>query len=181
MTTPLVRERSADTTEETELELKLADAEEYRPIARRAAYLAQDRPDLQRATRELAKGLQRPTTQHQTQLKRLARYLRHAPRVVQRFQNQRSFTKITGRSDTDHAGCIRARESTSGGAIQVGNHDVLTYCRCQAVIALASGEAEYHGLASMSSELLGMKSMCLAFGILVGIEAFLDATTGIAI
>ena len=62
-----------------------------------------------------------------------------------------------------------------------GKNTLLTYCRGQAVIALASGEAEYYGLVSMASELLGMSSTCLDFGMKVSIEAHLDATTGIAI
>ena len=49
----------------------------------RAAYLAQDRPDLQVATRSLAQGLQRPTTSHMLMLKRVARYLRYRPRMSQ--------------------------------------------------------------------------------------------------
>ena len=65
--------------------------------------------------------------------------------------------------------------------MQVGKNTILTYCRGQAVIALASGEAEYYGLVSMASELLGAQAMCKDFGMLVGIEAYLDATTGIAI
>ena len=62
-----------------------------------------------------------------------------------------------------------------------GKNTLLTYCRGQAVIALASGEAEYYGLVSIASELLGMASTCLDYGMKVGIEAHLDATTGIAI
>ena len=147
----------------------------------RAAYLGQDRGDIQRSNRELAKGLQRPTVRHQTQLKRLARYLKKKPRIAQRFKNQRSFKTLVGWSDTDHAGCIRTRKSTTGGAIQAGTNTLLTYCRGQAVIALASGEAEYYGLVSIAAELLGLQSMCLDFGMLVGIESLLDATAGIAI
>ena len=49
------------------------------------------------------------------------------------------------------------------------------------MIALASGEAEYYGLVSIASELLGLKSMCLDFGMKVGIEPLLDVTAGIAI
>ena len=108
----------------------------------RIGYLSQDRPDLQRVTRELAKGLQKPTVRHLMMLKRAARYLKGNPRLAQRFQYQTSFGKLIGWSDTDHAGCVRTRKSTTGGAIMAGKNTLLTYCRGQAVIALASGEAE---------------------------------------
>ena len=45
----------------------------YRSISMRIGYVSLDRPDLQRATQELAKGLQRPTVHHWTLLKRVAR------------------------------------------------------------------------------------------------------------
>ena len=181
VTTPLVKEKIEEVEDDNEIELDSGPAEDYRSVAMRGAYLSQDRPDLQRAGRELAKGLQRPTTRHQTQLKRLARYLRNSPRIAQRFKYQKNFSKLTGWSDTDHAGCIRTRKSTTGGTIQAGHNTLLKYCRGQSVIALGSGEAEYYGLVSIASKLLGMRSVCLDFGMLVGIEAFLDATTGIAI
>ena len=181
VTTPLVKEKASDVNDDNDAELDRANAEEYRSIAMRIGYLSQDRPDLQRVTRELAKGLQRPTLRHQVMLKRAARYLKGKPRLAQRFQYQNSFGKLVGWSDTDHAGCVRTRKSTTGGAIMAGKNTLLTYCRGQAVIALASGEAEYYGLVSMASELLGMSSACLDFGMKVGIEVNLDATTGIAI
>ena len=59
------------------------EATQYKSVALRAAYLAQDRPDLQVATRSLAQGLQRPTTSHMLMLKRVARYLRYRPRTAQ--------------------------------------------------------------------------------------------------
>ena len=65
--------------------------------------------------------------------------------------------------------------------MQAGKNTLLTYCRGQAVIALHSGEAEYYGLVSISSELLGQKALCQDWGLVVAIEALLDATTGIAI
>ena len=60
----------------------------YRSTAMRAAYLAQDRPDLQTATRSLAQGLQNPTSRRWNMLKRLARYVRYRPRVAQLFPHQ---------------------------------------------------------------------------------------------
>ena len=57
----------------------------HRSVAMRAAYLSMDRPDLQYACRELAKSMAQPTQRHMTALKRLARYLRLKPRLVQHF------------------------------------------------------------------------------------------------
>eukprot|EP00974_Lingulodinium_polyedra_P022563 2176989-Lingulodinium_polyedra.AAC.1 len=60
----------------------------------RMNYLAQDRTDLQRTVREIAKGMQAPTERHWPLLKRAARYLLHAPRCVIRFRYQHAITRL---------------------------------------------------------------------------------------
>ena len=54
-------------------------------------------------------------------LKRLGRYLKKHPRMVfsMPFQHAKG---IEVYSDTDWAGCIRTRKSTTGGCLMVGGH-----------------------------------------------------------
>ena len=61
--TPGVKEKPAEADEE---DIPLPDEQRtwYRSLSQRAAYVAQDRPDLGVATRELAKGMQKPTERH---------------------------------------------------------------------------------------------------------------------
>ena len=82
--TPIAKPTADDMEKDKEF-LSAEEASVYRSVAMRAAYLAQDRPDLQVATRSLAQGLQQPTVRHQLMLKRLARYLRYRPRMAQFF------------------------------------------------------------------------------------------------
>jgi hypothetical protein len=180
VTTPVVKEKIEERDVESP-ELSVERASEYRSISMRTAYLAQDRPDLQRTTRELAKGLARPTERHWEMLKRVGRYLLHAPRVIQEFKYQKEFRRAEGWADTDHAGCIRTRKSTSGGAVQLGKITTRTYSKGQAVIALSSGEAEYYGLVSCISNVLGEVAIAKDFGILLKGHVWMDATAGIAI
>ena len=65
-----------------EKELQKEDASQFRALAARANYLAQDRPDIQFAVKEVARRMARPTTADWSLLKRLARYLVVAPRSV---------------------------------------------------------------------------------------------------
>ena len=113
-------------TDKEKVPLSAEDATMYRSIAVRAAYLAQDRPDLQTATRSLAQGLQSPTSRHWNMLKRLARYVRYRPRVAQLFPNQSACNPFNMWSDADHAGCIRTRKSVSGGVL-IANKCCLTH------------------------------------------------------
>ena len=46
----------------------------------------------------------------------------------------------------------------------LGNSTVCTYCKGQAVSALSSGEAEYYGLVSAASQMLGLQSILLGMG-----------------
>ena len=82
VTTPLAK-RAVESLKDATKFLSEEEATQYRSAAMRAAYLAQDRPDLQLATRSLAQGLQKPTTSHMLMLKRVARYLRYRPRMAQ--------------------------------------------------------------------------------------------------
>ena len=147
----------------------------------RAAYLAQDRPDISFATRELAKGMANPSNHHLQKLKRVARYLKHRPRLVQEFPYQKDIQWIEGWCDSDHAGCIRTRKSTSGGAVMIGKCSARHYAKGQGVIALSSGEAEYYGLVSVVAALLGSSSLAADWGIRLKPLAFMDATAGISI
>ena len=97
-------------------------------------------------------------------LKRLARFLGVRPRLVWLFKWQKRVTRIESWSDTDHAGCIRTRKSLSGCALMLGGSTVSTYCKGQAVIALSSGEAEYYGLVSATSQMLGLQSILFDWG-----------------
>ena len=101
--------------------------------------------------------------------------------MVQKFPYQTSVPCVTVWADTDHAGCVRTRKSTSGGVILLGRSTIHTYSKGQAVIALSSGEAEYYGLVSGVSQAMGMVSMALDWGIRLRAHVWMDATAGIAI
>ena len=51
-------------------------ATEYRAISARANYLAQDRPDIQFAVKEICRAMSSPTEWDKRKIKRLVRYLR---------------------------------------------------------------------------------------------------------
>ena len=87
-----------------------AEASRYRSLVMRAAFLAQDRPDLSETVKCLARKMQAPTEADFSDLKRLQRYLRGAMRVVQK--SQRFSDVLTVHADSDFAGCLLTRKST---------------------------------------------------------------------
>ena len=177
VTTPLVK----STGDEDETLLDKEEASLYRSIAMRIGYLSSDRPDMLRTVRELAKGLKEPTQYHWGLLKRAGRYLKGMPRLVQLIPHQEFFASVQGWSDTDHAGCVRTRKSTTGTVVQLGKAVIKATAKGQAVIALSSGEAEYYGLISTASACLGEQAMLSDWGIQCPVFINMDATTGISI
>ena len=63
----------------------------------------------------------------------------------------------------------------------MGKCSIHTYSKGQAVIALSSGEAEYYGLVSGISQVLGAVSLAKDWGMNLKGHVWMDATAGIAI
>ena len=86
--------------------------------------------------------MSKPTDLAMGALKRLARYLRARPRMVFSYDRQEADT-FEVYTDTDWAGCVLTRKSTSGGCIMIGQHLIKAWPSTQTSLALSSGEAEY--------------------------------------
>ena len=110
--------------------------------------------------------MSKPTNLAMAALKRLCRYLRAKPRLLFRYPLQEA-THIEAYSDTDHAGCVRTRKSTSGGCIMIGAHVIKCWSSTQASIALSSGEAEFYGVVRAVGIALGQKSLMVDLGVLL--------------
>ena len=67
--------------------------------------------------------------------------------------------------DTDFAGCLKTRKSTSGGIVMLNGHTVKSWSVTQDVIALSSGEAEFYAMVKAASQSLGMRAMMQDLGI----------------
>ena len=128
-----------------------AEATQYRALAARLNYLALDRQDIQFATKEVAKYMATPSQGSWILLKRLARYLVGAPRLVQHVAWQGKGQDICTYTDSDWAGDKVSRKSTSGGVVALGHHCLKSWSKTQNVIALSSGEAELYATNTAAS------------------------------
>ncbi len=174
MVTPGAKEKLDPDSEKT---LEGATNTLYRSLTMRLSYLAQDRPDIQFSCKELAKGMSAPTEGDWQKLKRLGRYFIGKPRVVLNFDYQHPVSFLDSRVDTDHAGCVKTRKSTNGGALTYGKHCIKSWSTTQAVIALSSGEAEYYGVVKGGSVLLGAISMAKDLGVELKGRVYTDSST----
>ena len=153
----------------------------FRALAARANFLAQDRPDIAFASKELCREFSVPNRNSFVRLKRLVRYLVGSQRLVYEFRYQPLPMHVDVYTDTDFAGCKETRRSTSGGIIMVGGHAVRHWSRTQPTIALSSGEAELSGIGSGIAEALGFQSLARDLGWDYQIRVHSDASAAIGI
>ncbi len=149
--------------------------------AARANFLASDRPDIAFAVKELCRGMSAPTARDPEALKRLARYLLGKPRVVFHYAWQRAPESLDVYTDSDWAGCVKTRKSTTGGALLRGRHVLKTWSGTQATIALSSAEAELIAAGKGAAEGLAVRSLVRDFGRNCALRVHVDSSAAISI
>ena len=80
---------------------------------------------------------------------------------------QKTPKHLTVECDSDVAGCMRTRKSTSGYVSFLGRHCVAARSKTQSVIATSSGEAELYALGSAISNGLGICAVLADLGVRV--------------
>ena len=161
--------------------LPMQEASVFRALAARANYLAQDRPDVQYAVKEIARRMASPTGRDWALLKRLARYLLGAPRGILHFYWQDVPTQFDVFVDSDWAGCKATGRSTSGGAARFGWHTIKSWSTTQTVVALSSGEAELYSLTKGAAQTLGLMSLARDLGVTASGRLHTDANAALGI
>jgi len=161
-------------------ELPEPTARLFRSFAARANYLALDRPDISQATKELCRRMSAPRAGDLHALSRVARYLAGAGRVVYEYPWQRC-PVLRAYTDSDFAGCVATRRSTSGGAVLLGGHLLKHWASTQKKITLSSGEAELGAVVRGFSEVLGIQSVARDLGAELSPEVHADSSAAIGI
>ena len=106
-----------------------------------------------------------PKQGEEIKLKRILRFLLKRQTTTYRYEWQDHAGELTGKTDSDWAGCKRTRRSTSEEVIIMhGSHLLPHYSRTQDGVALSSAEAEPNATLKMGGEMLGMSQFCSEFG-----------------
>jgi len=169
---------------EEEMDVSKLNADEatvFRRLAARANFLAQDRADLQFASKEACRGMADPCRGDVKKLKRLVRYLIDHPRLVIHYKWQRRPWTSRTYTDSDWAGCRRTAKSTSGGVIVIGSHYIRSWSSTQKTIALSSGEAELTAMVKASCEAIGMAQLARDWGIEMDSDIYVDSSAAIGV
>ena len=88
---------------------------------------------------------------------------------------------MTAHSDTNWAGCVHTRESTSAGGIVYGEHLVRSWSKTQSGIALSSAEAELAGVVRTTAEMIGFAGMMKDLGSVLPGKSYIYADASAAL
>jgi hypothetical protein len=167
----------------TENEL-LAPDNNYRSITGSLIYLAiSTRPDITHGVNMLSRHMSKPGITHLNAAKRVLRYLQGTKSYGLHYQN--NFTQrevnLTGYCDSDWAGDVEDRKSTTGYCVFINNNIVSWNTKKQQTIALSTAEAELMALVEVIKEVKWMKELLieLHFDVVSPIEIFVDNQSAI--
>ena len=176
--TPGAKETVSEPAEDVPLDTAAVSA--FRSEAARGNYLGLDRPDIAFAAKELCRRMSAPDRAGLRSLQRFVRYLKGSPRLVYSFPWQDE-CELDVFVDTDFAGCLATRRSTSGGVALRGTHLIKHWSCTQRAVTLSSAEAELYGLVKGTTEALGIQAWGRDLGIDMAVRMHADSEAAIGI
>nr|GEU40853.1 retrovirus-related Pol polyprotein from transposon TNT 1-94 [Tanacetum cinerariifolium] len=122
----------------------------YRSMVRALMYLTASRPDIVHATCYCACYQAKPTEKHLTAVKWIFWYLKDTINMGLWYLKDTGF-KLTAFLDSNHAGCLDSRKSTSGGIQFLGGDKLVSWSsKKQDCTSMSLAEAEYVSLSACS-------------------------------
>nr|GEZ82443.1 uncharacterized mitochondrial protein AtMg00810-like [Tanacetum cinerariifolium] len=142
----------------------LVDQTKYQSMVRALMYLTASRPDIVHATCYCAHYQAQPTEKHLTTVKRIFRYLKDTIHMGLWYPKDTSF-ELTAFSDSNHAGCLDSRKSTSGGIQFLGGDMLVSWSsKKQDCTLMSFAEVEYASLSACCAEVLWMRTQLTDYG-----------------
>nr|GEX91490.1 Gag-Pol polyprotein [Tanacetum cinerariifolium] len=115
-------------------------------------YLTASRPDIMHATCYCARYQAKPAEKHLTAVKRIFRYLKDTINMGLWYPKDIGF-ELTAFLDSDHAGCLDSRKSTSDGIQFLGGDKLLSWSsKKQDCTSISLVEAEYVSLSACCAQ-----------------------------
>lgn len=114
----------------------------YRSLVGCLRYLVHTRPDIFFAVGYVSRFMEAPTTEHLAAVKHLLRYITNTRTFGCRY-TRGGDRELVGFSNSDMAGDIDDRKSTTGALFSFGDNPITWQSQKQKIVALSSCEAEY--------------------------------------
>ncbi|GKB48365.1 retrovirus-related pol polyprotein from transposon TNT 1-94 [Tanacetum coccineum] len=130
------------------------DQTKYRSMVGVLKYLTESRPDIVHATCYCARYQAKPTEKH----------LKDSINMGLWYPKDTGF-ELTAFSDSDHAGCLDSRKSTSGGIQFLGGDKLVSWSsKKQDCTSMSSAEAEYVSLSACCAQVLWLRTQLTDYG-----------------
>ena len=119
-----------------------ADEQLFRSLVGGLNYLTYTRPDIAHSVSVVSRYMHSPTKQHLGATQRVLKYVAGSIKLGILYESVDNF-KLVGYSDSDWAGCLDDRKSTSGFVLSLGLGAITWSSKKQDTVSLSSSEAEY--------------------------------------
>lgn len=136
----------------------LTDARCFRSIVGGLNYLSHTRPDIAFPISVVSRFMHNPTKHHFGAVKRILRYVARTTDFGIWYSKKSDF-RLFGFTDSDWAGCLDDRKSTSGYAFSLGSGVISWSSKKQEIVALSSSEAEYIAATASSCQAVWLKRL----------------------
>ena len=121
-------------------------------------YLVNTRPDIYFAVNTLSQFMSEPRKYHFTAANHILRYVKGTLQYGVSFSYSNDL-KLHGFSDSDWAGCIVDRKSTSGFCFSLGSGMIAWCSRKQKCVAQSTAETEYVATCSAAREAIWLRKL----------------------
>ena len=135
------------------------DVTEYRRVIGCLRYLLNTRPDLSFAVGVASRFMERPNVMHHKAVKQILRYVKGTIHLGLVYGRGGGTEEITGFTDSDMAGDMDDRKSTSDMTFYVNECLVAWNSQKQKTVALSSCEAEFMAATSAACHALWLRSL----------------------
>ncbi|GJV01553.1 retrovirus-related pol polyprotein from transposon TNT 1-94 [Tanacetum coccineum] len=142
----------------------LVDQTKYCSMVGALMYLTASKPDIIHATYYCARYQAKPTEKHLTAVKRIFRYLKDSINMGLWYPKDTGF-ELTSFSDSDHAGCLNSRKSTSGGIQFLSGDKLVSWSsKKHDCTSMSSTEAKYVSLSACCAQVLWLRTQLTDYG-----------------
>jgi len=132
------------------------DAKKFKQMVGSLMYLTETRPDLMYAVSLVSRYMEAPDESHLQAVKRIMRYLKGTEKFGILYKRKGN-GELIGYTDSDYAGDIDDRKSTSGYVFSLGSGVVSWASKKQPIVTLSTTEAEFVAAAFCASHAIWLE------------------------
>eukprot|EP00253_Pinus_taeda_P015362 PITA_15362 len=135
----------------------------YKSIVGSLMYLTETRPDIMYAVSLISRFMERPKEAHWQAAKRILRYVK-GTKMFGILYNVSEHSDLVGYTDSDWAGSVDDRKSTSGYVFHMGSGAISLASKKQSIVALSTTEAEYVAATAAACQAVWIRRMLRSLG-----------------